>query len=300
MSPLAINGDAKTTTKPVIDTIQLENLLLRDEEIFQTSLNSEDYLESLAPIVKDALRANGLSDLIHKLNDIVREKDDELTDLSMSSTQDINSCIDSIDRIHDESSELGKNLQQVSLFLNKSVYELVSRKKELIKCNDVTSKINETSNVLNLCIQVLEITNKIHELIKQHKYFSALKLIDELTNIHLPKVENFSFAVKIYDSVPLLTKTIKDESFDNLCKWVSVNIERKLEAIGDSLFDNIIRLQDNWDAIKKAEGPNSSFTPHKLNSPIEVAIRDPSNSYNIFFDKTLLINSATLYDAMLV
>lgn len=300
MSPLAINGDAKTTTKPVIDTIQLENLLLRDEEIFQTSLNSEDYLESLAPIVKDALRANGLSDLIHKLNDIVREKDDELTDLSMSSTQDINSCIDSIDRIHDESSELGKNLQQVSLFLNKSVYELVSRKKELIKCNDVTSKINETSNVLNLCIQVLEITNKIHELIKQNKYFSALKLIDELTNIHLPKVENYSFAVKIYDSVPLLTKTIKDESFDNLCKWVSVNIERKLEAIGDSLFDNIIRLQDNWDAIKKAEGPNSSFTPHKLNSPIEVAIRDPSNSYNIFFDKTLLINSATLYDAMLV
>ncbi len=52
--------------------------------------------------------------------------------------------------------------------------------------------------------------------------------------------------------------------------------------------------------LSKGGGPNSSFTPHKLNSPIEVAIRDPSNSYNIFFDKTLLINSATLYDAMLV
>lgn len=299
MAPLAVSGDDKVS-KPVTDTVQLENLLLRDEEIFQTSLNSDDYLESLAPIVKDALRTNGLSDLIRKLNDIVHDKDNELTELSMDSTQDINSCIDSIDTIHLESADLGKSLQQVSLFLNKSVYELVSRKKELIKCNDVTSKINETSNVLNLCIQVLEITNKTHELIKQHKYFSALKLIDELTNIHLPKVENFTFAVKIYDSIPLLTKTIKDESFDNLCKWVSVNIERKLEAIGDSLFDNIIQLQDNWDAVKKAEGPESSFTPHKLNSPIEVAIRDPSKSYNIFFDKTLLINSATLYDAMLV
>lgn len=300
MSPLAITDVSNGAAKPVTDTIQLENLLLRDEEIFQTSLNSDDYLESLAPIVKDALRANGLSDLIHRLNNIVHDKDDELTDLSMSLTLDLNSCIDTIDRIHDELSELGKSLQQVSLFLNKSVYELVSRKKELIKCNDVASRINETTSVLNLCIQVLEITNKIHELIKLHKYFSGLKLIDELTTIHLPKVEGFGFAVKIYDSVPLLTNTIKEESFDNLCKWVSVNIERKLEAIGDSLFDNIIRLQDNWDAVKKADGPNSSFTPHKLNSPIEMAIRDPSTSYNIFFDKTLQINSATLFDAMLV
>lgn len=275
----------------------LENLLIRDDDIFQTSLNSDDYLESLAPIIKDALKSNGLSNLINNLNDIVKNKDEELTDLSLSSTQDINSCIDSIDKIHIDSSDLNRGLQEVSTFLNKSVYELISRKKNLLKSKELNSKINETTVVLNLCIQVLEITNRIHELIKQNKYFSALKLLDELTNIHLPKVENFSFAVKIYDSIPLLRKTIKDESFDNLCKWLSTNIERKLYDIGTSVFENLYDLQDNWNSIKKKNG--STFLSHKINSPVEIAMRDPALNYNILSDKTLNIDLSTVYYAIL-
>lgn len=281
-----------------VDKSPLENLLIRDEDIFQTSLNSDDYLESLAPIVKDALKSNGLSDLIVNLNDIVKRKDEDLTDLSLSSTQDINSCIDSIDKIHINSSDLNKSLQLVSLFLNKSVYELVSRKKNLLKSKELTSKINETTIVLNLCIQVLEITNRIHELIKQNKHFSALKLLDELTNIHLPKVENFSFAIKIYDSVPIMRKTIKDESFENLCKWLSVNVERKLYDIGLSSYANLLEIQKNWDSIKKNHG--STFLCHRINSPVETSMRDSSLNYNILNDSDLNINLSTIFYAILV
>lgn len=309
MVPSLVNGDKQLLNvlenntngnAANIDTINIENLLLRDDDIFQTSLNSEDYLESLAPILKDALKVNGLSDLIYKLNDIVKDKDDELNELSLDSTQDINSCIDSIDNIHVESYDLNQNLLQISQFLNRSVHELITRKKNLIKSKEVTSKINETTVTLNLCIQVLEITNKIHELIKQNNYFSALKLIDELTNIHLPKVENFSFSVKIYDSIPHLTKMIKDESFENLEKWLAINLERKLVAIGDALFDNLYLLQQNWDKIKKSKNSTAIFLPYKLNSPVELSMRDPATNYNIFEDETLKINLSSLFDAILV
>lgn len=307
MAPSQANG----STSPVkavqvangnsagIDTLQLENLLLRDEDIFQTSLNSEDYLESLAPIIKDAIKVNGLAELITKLNDIVKDKDEELNDISLSSTKDINSCIESIDKVHEESADLNRSLLGVSAVLNKSVYELLARKKNLIKTKEVASKINETSVVLNLCVQVLEITNKIHELIKQHRYFSALKLIDELTNVHLPKVENFSFAVKIYDSIPHLTKMIKDESFDNLGKWLSVNLERKIQGIGVVLFDNLFEIQDYWDKIRNDKN-QTTFVAHRLNSPIERSMRDPSLNFDIFSDKDMGISLSTIFDAILV
>ncbi|EGV65220.1 Rab GTPase-binding exocyst subunit S15 [Yamadazyma tenuis] len=286
-----VNGRLGTEKSP------LENLLIRDEDIFQTSLNSDDYLESIAPIVKDALKSNGLSDLIVKLNDIVKSKDEALAELSLSSAQDMNSCIDSIDRIHDDSTELNRSLQQVSSFLNKSVYELVSRKKSLLKSKELTSKINETTVVLNLCVQVLEITNRIHELIKQNKYFSALKLLDELANIHLPKVENFSFAKKIYDSLPLMRRTIKDESFDNLCKWLTVNVEKKLYDIGLGLFVNMADIHERWQQIVKKNG--STFFSHRVNSPVEISMRDPSLNYNILSDPELKINLSTVYYAIL-
>lgn len=277
--------------------LQLENLLLRDEDIFQTSLNSEDYLESLAPIIKEAIGLNGLSNLILKLNDIVKNKDEELINLSMSSTDEINLCIDKIDNIHDESAELNQNLSLVSQHLNKSVYELIAKKKNLTKSKEVSTKINETNIVLNLCVQVLEITNKIHDLIAHKKYFNALKLIDELVNIHVPKVENFSFALKIRESIPHLTQSIKDESFGNLDNWVSVVINGRLGKISEQLFGNLYDLQKNWSELKKV---NTTIVPHRLNSPVELSLRDPLLNYKVFDDKELDINLGVVYDGILV
>lgn len=280
-----------------LNAVHLEGLLIRNNDIFQSTLSSEDYLDSLAPVIKDSLKVNGLSELIQKLNTVVKDKEEELTSVSLNSTQDIDSCIDSIDRIHAESYEMNSKLQRLNQALNKSVYELVNKKKNLIKSKEVNNKIEESSMVLSLCIQVLEITNKTHELIGQKKYFSALKLIDELTSIHLPKVESFSFAIKIYDSIPHLTNMIKEDAFENLSKWLSVNLERKILGIGEAVFENIHSLQNNW---KKMKSSNKTFMSHKLNSPIESSLRDPSLYYNIFQDEVLQINLSTLYDAILV
>lgn len=277
--------------------IQLENLLLREDDIYQTSLNSEEYLESLAPIIKDSIKANGLSGLIVKLNDIVKSKDAELNELSLNSTDEINTCIDTIDDIHECSIRLAKGLNEVNKSLGSSVLTLVAKKRSLIKSKQITTKINETSVVLTLCIQVLEITNKIHELIKQHKYFSGLKLIDELTNIHLPQVDNFSFALKIYDSIPHLTKMIKEESFDNIVDWLSINLERKLPSIGQSIYSNLIQLQNNWNLIKRN---NKGYIPYKLNTPIELSLRDPQLNFNAFKDPSLQLDLNIVYDGILV
>lgn len=280
-----------------IDSLHLENLLLRDEDIFQTSLNSEDYLESLAPIIKEAIKVNGLSNLIIKLNDIVKQKDEELNQASMESADEINTCINNIDNIYQEANELNQQFVDVNQKLNKSTFELMQRKKNYVKYKNVSGRINETQVVLTECIQVLELTNKILELIRQTKYFSALKLIDELTSIHLQKVQDFSFAKKIEDSIPHLTKMVKEDSFENLSKWLSLNLERKLLSIGERIFDNLRRLQKNWEETKEN---NRTFLPYKLNSPVEMSLRDPSTNYNIFEDETLQIPLNSIYDAILV
>ncbi|EGW35534.1 uncharacterized protein SPAPADRAFT_131604 [Spathaspora passalidarum NRRL Y-27907] len=280
-----------------VDSLQLENLLLRDEDIFQTSLNSEDYLESLAPIIRDSIRSNGLNSLIVKLNEIVNDKDEELNVASMESTDEISQCINQIDSIHQESMVLKDEFMKVNQSLNKSTIELINRKNRFIKYKTVCGRINETSIVLTECIQVLELTNKILESIRQSKYFNALKLLDELLNIHIAKVQDFNFAKKIVDSIPHLTKMIKDDCFDNISRWLSLNLEQKLTAVGQAIFNNIHVLQNNWEDIKKN---NKTFLPYKLNSPVEQSLRDPGINYNIFTDQSLQIPLNSIYDAILV
>lgn len=135
-----------------------------------------------------------MNDLIVKLNEIVKSKDEELNQASMESADEINSSINTVDNIHQEAEDLKKQFSQISLRLNRSAYELQSRKSVYVKYKRVCQRIDETQIVLNECIQVLELMNKILELIRQTKYFLALKLIDEMINIHIQKVENFSFA----------------------------------------------------------------------------------------------------------
>jgi len=293
------NGEANGKENDIVDTVQLENLFIRDADVFQTSLNSEDYLDSLAPIITDALKENALADFISKLNGIVKGKDTELNELSLNSAHDINTCIDTIDEVSRQSEDLNRSLVQVNDVLNKSVYELISKKKALIKCKDTERRINDTIVVLNLCNQVLEIANKIHDWINQNKYFSALKLIDELTSIHLAKVKDFSFSVKIHDSIPHLTSMIQRESFDNLCKTLSTQIERKIEIIGDTIFQNLVQLQDNWEKLR-SDPANPALLPHRLNSPIEQSMRDPSFYLDLFESKTLAIQLGPIYDCILV
>ncbi|KAI5955202.1 SEC15 [Candida jiufengensis] len=295
------NG-VKSTTKSIkpnstVDSMQLENLLLRDEEIFQTSLNSDDYLDTLAPIIKNAVKSNGLSDLILKLNDIVKSKDEELNLQSMESMDEINLCMSHISNIHKDAEDLRNHLGLVNQTFNKSSIELMSRKKNYIKYKDVCNRINESQVVLNECIQVLELMNRILDLIKQTKYFSALKLIDEMINIHIQKVNEFSFAKKIINSIPHLTKMVKDDAFENLTKWLSLNLERKLQTVGDILYENLYDLQENWSQRKSG---NLTYLPYKLNSPVELSLRDPDSNYQIFEDETLKIPLNSVYDAILV
>lgn len=303
MAPARVdaNGNkAQNGTNPNgTDIIKLEKLFIHDADVFQTSLNSEDYLESLAPIITDALKANAFADFIKKLNEIVGEKNDELNEISLSSAHDINTCIDTIDKVSRESKDLSSNMGLVNDFLKKSVLDLIAKKKRLIGSKETVRKIHETTTVLNLCIQVLEITNKIHEWIKQHKYFSALKLTDELSSIHLPKVLDFLFSVKIYDSIPVLTSMIKEESFDGLSKWMSTQIERKIDVIGDAVFINLADLQDNWEQLR-SNPDMPMLLPHRLNSPVERSMRSPELNLDIFGSRELNIPLGHVYDCVLV
>lgn len=290
------NGSAKVE-KDDGETLDLKNLLLQESDLFSSSLDSEAYLDSLAPIITEALKANALADFISKLNDYVKEKDEVLNQKSLDSAKDINTCIDTIDQVSDQSHQLSGSLVKVNNVLKQSTLGLIEKKSKLLKAKETERAINETSLVLNLCIQVLEITNKIHDLIKQRRYFSALKLIDELTTIHLPKVNNFSFSVKIYDSVPHLTAMIKDESFDNFCKWLSTQIERKIDDIGDRISQNREALQQHWAQMREG---STILMPHRLNSAVEMSMRDADLNFNVFEASDLNITLGPVFDCLLV
>ncbi|ODQ80846.1 hypothetical protein BABINDRAFT_161049 [Babjeviella inositovora NRRL Y-12698] len=275
----------------------LEQLLAPTDDLFLSSLSSEDFLENLAPLVKDSLATNSLNSLLTKLEGIATQKDAELEQLTQDSTEDILAAIEGISLVKANSDTIKDQILEVSSNLERTGYELVARKKSLVQCKAVRARIQETTATLNACLYVLELTNKVLELIRERRYYNALRNLEDLSHVHLREVGDFAFAAKIAQSIPALQQMIQNDSLENVTKWMA-RVEKMLPAVGGVLFGHMRDVSAHW-ASACAASP--ALDNYMVNTPVERALRSVDLSLDLFDPAlSLQLDLTVVYDAILV
>lgn len=74
-------------------------------------------------------------------------------------------------------------------------------------------------------------------------------------------------------------------------------LREKITSCGETLYENLAELQDIW---KEQQAKHDMYRPYKLNSPVELSLRDPTLNYDVFEDESLQIPLNNVYDAILV
>ncbi|CDK29876.1 unnamed protein product [Kuraishia capsulata CBS 1993] len=269
-----------------------------NSSLIQYSLNSENYLDQLVPLMKTALKSGTLEDFINELDDTTRIREEELQSLSFKSADDILASVESISKVQDRSADIQQHLQSVSQRLSSTGLELSEKKKILVSYKKLHSKINETTYILNSCLEVLDRTNKIVDLIKQENYYNALKKLEDLSNVHLPEIENFEFTKRIFNSIPSLRNLIQESSFSSLSNWLKNDIEKNWPHIGRALFENMIELNDDW---KRQKADDPSLKTYRINSSIERCLRsEVFKSFDPLRNRSVKIDLTPVYNAIIV
>lgn len=259
------------------------------------ALSSQDYVDQFIPLIRsELLTNNSLTDLIEKLETISTEKNLELQKLSYDSIDDITQSIGVIENIINSSNYIAKEVVVINRSINKSSKLLLDDKIKLQNLNQSNIKILDTNDKINSCLEILGLTNKIIELIKNENFYKALISLKNLSNYS--NVDNFEFINRFFQSIPNFEILIIDETFNQLNKWLNLNIEKNLSEFGELLFNNFININDNW--IEKQE-KSAYLINYKVNSSVEISFRsrelkffNPLNSLNI--------DLKPLYHSMLV
>lgn len=254
-----------------------------DDKLIEYALSSHEYIDQFIPIIKaELLDSDSLDKLIEKLEGISTIKDESLQEISFHSIDDITSSVEVINGVINSADAISKQVMNMSRNLNKSGKLLLEERKKVSAIFQTKQRIDETSNKINSCLDVLNLTNKVLELIKTEDFYRSLILLQSLSNDYGNQFSTFTFIQKFLESVPSFKLMIVDETFNQLNRWLNLSVEKNFTDFGEILFENFQAINDNW-MEKQAE--NSNLITFKVNSSVERSFRSNKLRTLDLFDK---------------
>ncbi|KAM3160377.1 Exocyst complex component SEC15 [Lachancea thermotolerans] len=253
------------------------------------------------PLLRTAIETDSLPFVVDDLFSSVEEnfenleaqilQDSQLSDNLAASVSQIASIKDIIE------GSLLHETEDLQVQLAHATNDVISRKQNYLSNKKTSTKISESIILITKVLQILELSNKCQDLIKDSNFYKALQSLGALEKIYVQdfKNYNFEFLKKIYASIPILKSKIKDESINLVKSSFNSNLEKKLLTVGKTFFEfyNNVLLPD-W-LESKNELKLSSF---KFNSPVEISLRDSEKLESLNVEKLYPLNE--FYDSILI
>ena len=81
------------------------------------------------------------------------------------------------------------------------------------------ANIDQAIQVISNCQYLMSLAAKAHSQLEAQKYFSALKTLDQLQRLHLPRFHEYAFAKHLANQIPHMVCTMsqKERVWAGLC-----------------------------------------------------------------------------------
>ena len=161
-----------------------------------------DNYEQLGPVIKNLDESHQQDEFLKQLREFVRKKDEEIEHVCNENHQDFVSAVDELLIVRSGTVNLKQRINELNQEIQSSGQALFSKKKDLIDKQRVVQNVDEAIETLQECQNVLEMTTLVEDLIAQQKFYSALRRLDEIANIHLKPIMHHEVAQLIRDTIP--------------------------------------------------------------------------------------------------
>jgi exocyst complex component 6 len=102
---------------------------------------------------------------------------------------------------------------------------------ELNELRGISQNINSAIEVLSTCMYTLGLCAKVKEYVENKKFYPAIKILDQLQQVHLRNVAQFEFGRQLEKRIPLIKDSIKKRVMADVNEWL-LQIRNKGGRIG--------------------------------------------------------------------
>lgn len=247
-------------------------LCTQTPQISQSSAAS-DYIDQLVPVMKDARYSNQLQVTFERF---ASDRESEIERICNANHQDFVTSVDSLLRIRDQTVKMSAEILELNQSIEESMVKVADQKKSLVDSRGVRQNINEATQALESCLNVLRIANQVQDMLREKNYYAALRALDELQTIHLKEIDRFKIASVIERSIPQTKEQIREDVKQDLSTWL-FRIRESAQFLGEvSFFQTDERMKRNADRANA----DPRFAKFKLNSAIEL-VSDETDEFDV-------------------
>lgn len=248
---------------------------------------------------------------MYELDKFSNERETEIERLCNNNHQDFVSSVNQLLNVRKGTVDLTEEILKLNQSIQGSTEKLVEQKKALVDSRDVRQNIDEATQALRLCLEVLGLANRVGDLLRAKKHYAALRTLDELQNVHLKEVMQYEVADMIRMSVPAMQGMVKEAVMTDLNSWL-YRIRESSVLLGQIAFDQTeLRRRRQKDRIEKSPYLRKfSFMmvecsrlklpdigSFKLNSAIELVL-DEREEFDVLDNENVNIDFTPLFECL--
>lgn len=256
------------------------------------SSSDSDYIEQLVPLMKDSRYSNQLIRTFAAFSD---DRNKEIERMCSATHQEFHQSVNSLLQVREGTVNMTTEILELNESIQESIQKLAAQKKALVDSRSVKQNIEEATQALNACLNVLRLANQVVDLLKEKNHYGALRALDELQTIHLKEVSRYKIAEMIEKSVPMTQKMIGDAVMADLNTWL-FRIRESSQFLGEIAFyyTDVRRARNQ----ARAEA-DERFAKFRLNTAIEL-VADETDEFDILNNEEtdLEIEFTPLFEAM--
>ncbi|KAI5365063.1 Putative exocyst complex component EXOC6/Sec15, EXOC6/PINT-1/Sec15/Tip20, domain 2 [Septoria linicola] len=257
------------------------------------SSSESDYLDQLIPLLKHAESQTQVTPLIHALNHVSADRESQIESICNSNHQEFITSVNQLQSVREETVNLTSEIMELSRSIEASTENLAEQKKGLVDSRSVRQNIDDATQALKDCLEVLRLANQVHDLLGKKNHYAALRALDELQNVHLREVTRYKIAEMIERSVPATQRMIAEAVTQDLHTWL-YRIRETSQFLGEVAFYHTEMRR----ARQKERGEKDDYLgSFGLNSAVEL-VADEDQEFDVLNNEEVQVDFSPLFECL--
>nr|XP_057917604.1 exocyst complex component 6 isoform X2 [Doryrhamphus excisus] len=170
---------------------------------------------------------------MEKLDARIRNHDREIEKMCNFHHQGFVDAITELLKVRTDAEKLMTQVIDTNRRLQEAGREVTAQTEEVIRCRIQQRNMTTTVEKLQLCIPVLEMYSKLKEQLESRRYYAALKTMEQLENVYIPRVSQYKFCQIMAENLPMLRDEIKEISMSDLKDFLE-SIRKHSDKVGET------------------------------------------------------------------
>ncbi|EJD48589.1 exocyst complex component, sec15 subunit [Auricularia subglabra TFB-10046 SS5] len=195
-----------------------------DQQLSQIHLldssSTTENLEQLGPIIKQIHAQKQQEAFLRTLRSLIEAKDAEIERICGDNYQDFVSSVSTLLTVRSYTRNLHEKITGLDGAVNQVGQSMVSKKKTMLQCKKTAANLDEAIDTLQSCLRILDLVNRVGEMIKEEKYWSALRTLDDIQTMPPTSLSQTPFFTHLLSSLPSLRAQVKDAVTASMKSWL--------------------------------------------------------------------------------